>query len=543
MTDEGRTWRDGRARSIAAMLDAARPRTNRRFEGLAKRLAARDLGAKPVGQLSGIEITGVTADSRAVGPGLVFVAIPGGRADGHAFVPAAVRSGAAAVVVEHPLHDIAVPQLVVTSSRRALAETAAWWFDDPSRQLAVIGITGTDGKTTTSLLAGAALESAGVPAGLIGTVATQIGGVREMNLDHSTTPEAPLLQRSLRAMVDAGDRAAIIETTSHGLAMDRVAAIDYDVAILTNLTHEHLELHGTFEAYRAAKVSLFERLARTSAHPDKTTFEWPRTGIVNVDDPSAAAFVEATRAADARLLTYGASPQADVRLMDVIDASDGIHVAYELEGQAAVVRLRLSGHFNAYNALAVVALGHVMNLDAEAVRNGLEGLAGVPGRMERVDLGQPFTVIVDYAHSPASLGLVLDELGPIATARGGGLIAVFGSAGERDHNKRPMMGRIAAERCRIVVVTDEDPRGEDRLQILAEIAGGARETATQPEAVLEISDRAEAIRAAFARARPGDIVVLAGKGHETTIEYGDHQLAWNERSEAERALVELGFRS
>ena len=537
MTDEGRPG------SIAEMLDAARPRADRRLHGLSERFTARDLGARMVGQVSGIEVRGVTADSRAIRAGSLFVAIPGTRSDGHAFVPAAVASGAAAVVVERQLPDIGVPQFVVTSSRRALAEAAAWWFDDPSRQLAVIGITGTDGKTTTSLLAAAALEAAGIPAGLIGTVATQLGGVREMNVDHSTTPEAPLLQRSLRAMVDAGDWAAILETTSHGLAMERVAAIDYDVAILTNLSHEHLELHGSFEAYRAAKLSLFERLALTSAHPAKAMFAWPRAGIVNADDASAAAFVEATRAAGARLVTYGADPQADVRLTDVVDASDGLHVAYELEGRGTVVRLRLTGHFNAHNALAVVALGHAMNVDAEAVRKGLEGLAGVPGRMERVDLGQPFTVIVDYAHSPASLGLVLDELGPIAAARGGALIAVFGSAGERDRDKRPMMGRIAAERCRIVIATDEDPRGEDRHAILAEIASGARHSTTRPEAFLQIADRSEAIRTAFSRARPGDIVVLAGKGHETTIEYADHQLAWNERSEAERALGELGFRS
>ena len=356
--------REGRSGSIAAMLDAARPRADLRLESLAERFAERDLGARTVGSVSGIEVRSVTADSRAVDAGSLFVAISGDRADGHAFAPAAVRAGAAAVVVERPLPDIAVPQLVVNSSRRALAEAAAWWFDDPSRQLAVIGITGTDGKTTTSLMAAAALESAGIPAGLIGTVATHVGGVREMNVDHSTTPEAPLLQRSLRAMVDAGDRAAILETTSHGLAMERVAAVDYDVAILTNLTHEHLELHGSFDAYREAKVSLFERLAPTSAHPAKGIFAWPRTGIVNADDPWAAAFVGATRAADARLVTYGANPEADIRLMDIVDASDGLHVAYELEGHGAVVRLRLAGHFNAHNALAVVALGHAMHVDA-----------------------------------------------------------------------------------------------------------------------------------------------------------------------------------
>src|SRR5439155_248861 len=273
----------------------------------------------------------------------------GQHVDGHDYVGAAAAAGAAAAIVERPLPGEALPQLVVGRSARALATAAAWWDREPSHELAIVGITGTDGKTTTSFLAAAGLEAAGIATGLVGTVDVRVGPAHEPNPAHVTTPEAPELQGLLRAMVSAGDAAAVVETTSHGLALDRVAEVAYDAAILTNLTHEHLELHGSFEAYRAAKLSLFERLAA----------------------------------------------------------------------------------------------------------------------------GQPFGVVIDYAHSPASLEKVLDLLAPIAAARGGGLIAVFGSAGERDTDKRPMMGRIAGDRCRLVVVTDEDPRGEDREAILDDIARGA----------------------------------------------------------------------
>lgn len=539
---------DARAGSIAELLRNARPRSDVRLRGLVERLAALPGGVATAGSPDA-PMRGVSADSRDVADGFVFVAIRGERADGHDFVPAAIHQGAAAIVVERRLPDVDVPQLVVTSSRRALAEAAAWWFDDPSQRLGVIGITGTDGKTTTSLLAAAALAAADVPAGLVGTVATQIGGVREMNAMHSTTPEAPAIQRALRAMVDAGDRAAILETTSHGLAMDRVAAVDYDIAILTNLTHEHLDLHGSFEAYRDAKLSLFERLEVTPAHPAKTGAGWPRTGIVNADDPSADMFVEATRSGGARVLTYSANPGR--RRADVVSRSNvvdrpghGIRLSYDGPSGSGVVRSPLSGGFNINNLLAVLALGEALGLDAAAVRHGLESVAAIPGRMERIVAGQPFEVMVDYAHTPASLRTVLSELRRHARASGGGLIAVFGSAGERDTQKRSDMGQIAGQMCRIVVLTDEDPRGEARDAILAEIAAGATGAGKERgRDLFLIPDRRAAIREAMARARAGDIVILAGKGHETTIEYADHALPWNERAEAERALAELGFRS
>jgi UDP-N-acetylmuramoyl-L-alanyl-D-glutamate--2,6-diaminopimelate ligase len=342
-------------------------------------------------------------------------------------------------------------------------------------------------------------------------------------------------------MVLAGDRAAVVETTSHGLAQERVAGIAYDIAIVTNLSHEHLEFHGSFEAYRAAKVSLFERLAEGPGHPAEPGVGWPRTGIVNADDPAAEAFAGATRSAGARLLTYGRATGADIRLLSVAEEEGRLRVDYATDDGPGTLRLRLAGRFNAHNALAVVALGRALGLDASAVRGGMEALPAVPGRMERIEAGQPFTVVVDYAHSPASLTLVLDELGA-ALGPGRGLIAVFGSAGERDVEKRPMMGRIAAERCRLVVVTDEDPRGEDPEAILREIGAGAVAAGrTIGKDLFLIADRRMAIREALAAARPGDSVLLAGKGHEATILYADHAEPWDEAAEARSALAELGY--
>ena len=473
-----------------------------------------------------------THDSRTVQRGGVFVAIEGERADGHDHAPEAVDRGAGTLVVERALPELDVPQLVVEGSRRVLASAAAWWYGDPSRDLTVVGITGTDGKTTTSYLAVAAREAAGKRPGMIGTIATRIGGRTYAHEVHATTPEAPELQATLRAMVDAGDEVAVVETTSHGLALDRVAAIDYDVAILTNLTHEHLELHGTWEAYRDAKLSLFSRLRG----PDGV-------GIINLDDPSAGVFIGATREVGARAITYGTEAAADLRATAVREDGRGLHASIETPDGPAALDLRLAGRFNVLNALAVVGLGRALGLEGAAVLRGVADLERVPGRMERVEQGQPFGVVVDFAHSPASLQTVLDLLAPTAAARGGSLIAVFGSAGERDTAKRPQMGRIAGERCRLVVVTDEDPRGEDREAILDAIARGA-ETAGKRRGhdLLLIPDRRAAIEAAFEAARGGDIVLLAGKGHERSIIGPDGEQPWDELAVARDALESLGHR-
>jgi UDP-N-acetylmuramoyl-L-alanyl-D-glutamate--2,6-diaminopimelate ligase len=343
-------------------------------------------------------------------------------------------------------------------------------------------------------------------------------------------------------MVMRGNQAAVVETTSHGLAADRVRGIAYDAAVLTNLSHEHLEFHGSWEAYRDAKLSLFERLSVTSRNPAKEAPAWPKVAIVNADDPLAGHFIGVAQEAGARILTYGTDSSADVRATRSEEDSRGLVVAYSAPSGSGRLELRLAGRFNVHNALAVVALGEALGLDAGAIRTGLESVEGVPGRMERIDAGQPFGVVIDYAHSPASLEAVLDLLAPLAAARGGGLICVFGSAGERDLGKRPMMGRIAGERCRLVVATDEDPRGEDREAILQQIAAGAEAVGKQRDRDLFlIADRRAAIAAAFERARPGDLVLLAGKGHEQSIVGPDGPIAYDEKSTALDALAALGF--
>jgi UDP-N-acetylmuramoyl-L-alanyl-D-glutamate--2,6-diaminopimelate ligase len=537
-------------RSIASLLAREEPGP-RPLGGLVDRLAAAGIlhgareGGRAIGPAALAEVIahGVSDDSRAVTQGAIFVAVPGLHVDGHDFVRQAASAGAAVAIVEHPVDEVDLPQLVVDRSAAALADAATWWFGDPTRGLPVVGITGTDGKTTTSFLAAAALERAGLSPGLLGTVATRIGSTREANPEHLTTPGTIALQRALRAMVSAGNDVAIVETTSHGLAADRVRGIAYDVAILTNLTHEHLEFHGSWEAYRDAKLSLFERLALGDANPAKP---WSRgtlrkAAIVNADDPTAGAFVGVAQEAGARIVTYGTDPAADVRATHVEEDTRGLRILLDGPTGPAALTLRLTGRFNVHNALAVVALGTVLDLDPAAVRDGMAGLAGVPGRMERLDAGQPFGVVVDYAHSPASLEKVLGLLAPLAAARGGELVAVFGSAGERDVEKRRMMGRIAGRLARLVVATNEDPRGEDPLAILDEIARGAEDAGRQRDRdLLLIPDRRAAIEAAFERAHPGDIVLLAGKGHEQSIIGPDGPIPWDERAVAIEVLASMG---
>jgi UDP-N-acetylmuramoyl-L-alanyl-D-glutamate--2,6-diaminopimelate ligase len=542
----------GEPTPVEWLIDAAAPREPKALGGLMARLDAAALirGARVADApadpdaLAEIGVTGVAEDSREVREGTLFVAVPGFHVDGHDFVARAAAAGAAAALVERPVAGTTLPQLVVAGTRPALARAAGWWCGDPSRALGVVGITGTDGKTTTSFLAVAALEAAGLSTGLIGTVETKVGRTRERHEAHVTTPGAPDLQATLRAMAANGNEAVVLETTSHALELERVAGIAYDAAVFTNLTHEHLELHGTFERYRAAKLRLFEALATGSDNPAKIIVgrPWPKLAVINRDDASAEWFEAAARDAGATVLGYGTDPTADVRATRVEEDASRLRIRFTAPSGEGTLELRLAGRFNVHNALAVVALGEGLGLDPVVVRGGLEAVPGVPGRMERIEAGQPFGVIVDYAHSPASLEGVLDLLAPIASARGGGLIAVFGSGGERDTAKRAVMGRIAGERCRLVVATDEDPRGEDRHAIVEEIVRGAEAAGRRRgEDVLGIADRRAAIAEAFERARPGDVVLLAGKGHEPTILYADHAIPWDEAAVARQTLAAMGW--
>jgi UDP-N-acetylmuramoyl-L-alanyl-D-glutamate--2,6-diaminopimelate ligase len=538
---------------VEAAIAAAEPGEPRRLGALLGRLDAAGLlrGARRddlpigVGGVGDVLVRGVVEDSRAVRDGTLFVAVPGFHVDGIQYVGQAADNGAAAAIVERAVPGTPLPQVVVTGARTALAHASTWWYDDPSHRLGVVGITGTDGKTTTSFLAVAALEAAGLSTGLVGTVETKVGDARERHEAHVTTPAAPELQATLAAMAAAGNAAAVLETTSHALALDRVVGVAYDAAIFTNLTHEHLELHGSFEAYRAAKLRLFASLAPADANPVKTVDgrAWPKLAVINRDDPTAPWFEATAREAGAAVLTYGTAQPADVRATAIEEDARRLRIRYDAPSGEASLELRLAGRFNVLNALAVVALGEGLGLDPDAVRTGLERVTGVPGRMQRIDAGQPFGVIVDYAHSPASLAGVLELLAPLAAARGGGLVVVFGSAGERDTAKRAQMGRIAGERSRLVIATDEDPRGEDPAAIVDEIVRGAESAGRRRGVdVLGIPDRRAAIEAAFERARPGDIVLLAGKGHEPTILYADHALPWDEARVARETLAAMGWR-
>ncbi len=494
-------------------------------------------GPRPADAANVIKISGVRDDSRKVEPGDLFVAVKGLRVDGHDFVGEAVERGAAAVAVENPVAGLPVPQLIVDRGAASLASAAAWWYGDPSRELLTVGVTGTNGKTTTSFLAAAGLAGAGIATGLIGTVGIRVGKQLIRNEEPNTTPAALDLQRILREMVLAGEQAVVIETSSHGLAADRVASVDYDAAIFTNLSHEHLDFHGTFDAYRWAKVSLFERL------PQHAKSGRPGVGVINADDAHANSFIDATRGAKALPVTYGTRLEADVRLRDLVAKPRGSRVEVQVGRTSRTLKLRLPGTFNAHNAMAVFGLAHGLGLDLDAVSAALEAVTGVPGRMERVDLGQSFMVVIDYAHTPGALDAVLRELELLA-GPGRGVISVFGASGERDVGKRPLMGEAAAKRSRVVIVTEDDSRGESPKQIYEAIAAGAESAGKRRDHDLfVIGDRREAIGEAFRRAQPGDIVLLAGKGHETWNMGPSGPEAWSEHGVAEAQLVSGGFAS
>jgi len=510
---------------------------------LVSRLESRDILRSVLAgssALAGIEVLGVTHDSRQVRPGWVFVAIPGEHHDGHDHAPAAVAAGAAALIMERAQPIPGVPQVLVGAPRRALAAAAAWFEHDPSHALGIVGITGTDGKTTTAYLIRSMLEAAGLRTGLLGTIDVIAGGRSLGNPGRATTPEAPELQAHLRQMRDAGDRWAVVESTSHGLAQERVGEVAYDVAVHTNVTHEHLEFHKTPAAYRAAKRRLFERLAIGPANPDKGH---GKHAVINLDDPFSDLFLTAAQDAGATIHGYGADPAgvATIRALTVRERQ-GIEMDVRTPRWEERVHIQLAGRFNVHNALAAIGVGEALGLDPGAMRAGLAGLERVPGRMESVDLGQPFQVIVDYAHTPEALAKALDALAPLALVGGGRLICVFGSAGDRDVAKRPMMGRVAGERCRVVVVTDEDPRSEGSEAILDAIAVGAERTGrVRGRDLLLIPDRATAIATAIGEARPGDVVVLAGKGHERSIEMATGPMPWDEAAAARAALLDLGY--
>jgi UDP-N-acetylmuramoyl-L-alanyl-D-glutamate--2,6-diaminopimelate ligase len=477
-----------------------------------------------------IDVTGVAYDSRAVAPGNIFVAVDGFHVDGADYAPSAVRNGAVAVVAGKDVPGIPseVPVIVVKNTRVALAQLAAELAGHPARKLTVVGITGTDGKTTTSTMIGAAWSVAGIRAATSTTVEFRMAGEVIANAPREdmpgTTREAPDVQERLQQCLDAGCTHVALETSSHGLELDRVTGVDYVGAVYTRITSEHLDVHGSQEAYIAAKAKL---LALLDLGRDPFA-------VFNYDDPNTQGAL--IRGAPNRRFTYSAAgaAQADLRATAVASDANRTHFIAQTPWGNTEITLQIPGSFNVSNALAAVAAAVQSGASLDNAAQGISQLDAVNGRMERVDVGQPFNVIVDYAHTSDSLEKVLRELRPITE---GTLWVVFGSAGERDLEKRPRMGQAAAQLADQIVITDEDPRDEDRNEILEQIARGAEAGgARRGDNLMLIADRPLAVDYVISRAQPGDTVLLAGKGHEKSILMGDGPMPYLERDEAERAL-------
>ena len=465
------------------------------------------------------EVSEITMDSRQAKVGSLFVAVPGLRSDGHAFAEQAVKNGACAVVGQRELSLPAhVAQVVVPDSRKALALLCAAFYGFPGRHLRVIGVTGTDGKTTTSSLVGAILEAAGRKTGIITTVSAKIGDQSIDTGRHTTTPDAPDVQRYLAQMVAAEAEYAVLETTSHGLHQDRTLGCEYDVAVVTNVTHEHLDYHRTYEQYLATKGKLFEQL--NSFRKEGV----PKVSVTNADDRSFPYL----RGFPADIsLSYGMQPSADVFARSLSASASGIVMAIHTPKGDLEVQSPLLGKFNAYNILAAAATAVSQEIPFEAIRAGVLSVKGVPGRMESIDCGQDFAVVVDFAHTPGSIE---QALGLARTLAGGRVIVVFGCAGLRDREKRPLMGEMAGRLADLTVVTAEDPRTEDLNAIMDQIAAGLQK-AGRRESVdyWKIADRAEAIRFALRTARSGDLVIVTGKGHEKSMCFGETEYPWSDQ--------------
>ncbi len=479
------------------------------------------------------EISALAYDSRKVVPGGLFVAVPGTHTDGRRFLGEAAQRGAVVALGEAPgmpTSALPLPYIEVRDVRTALANLACTFYGYPARQLCTIGITGTDGKTTTSNLISAIFESAGRPTGLMTTANFKIRGQEWENATRQSTLEALEVQQLLRRMLDAGVSHAVIESTSHGLELRRVHGCEFDVGVVTNITHEHLDFHKTIEGYRRAKARLFEML---DPQRDKGLGCRP-VAILNRDDSSYEILKPYCRVP---ILDYGVDTPAAVRAVDMQLQADCTRFRAVLPEAEIAIETRLVGRFNVSNCLAAIATAYSQGIAPADIARGLASVAGVTGRMERIDEGQSFTVIVDYAHTPDSLEKVLAILRPLTAGK---LMVVFGSAGERDVQKRPIMGRIAAQMADFFVITDEDPREEEREKILDEIAQGAEAVGKRRgKDFLCIADRTEAIARAFAQAKAGDTILLAGKGHEQSIIIGREKFPWDDRRVAREQLRQL----
>lgn len=467
-------------------------------------------------------VTGIASDSRCVQPGDLFIAYRGFEADGHDFIQPALVSGAVAVVFDDPRHEITVegvPWARVRDARRACAELADAWFDQPSTELLLAGVTGTNGKTTTTFFVESILNAAGKRGAVLGTLG--YGPMHARVEAPRTTPDAIELQGWLRRMADDGVDGVAMEVSSHSLVLSRPWRCAFDAVVFTNLSQDHLDFHPDIESYLEAKLRLFREYA---ADPRKET-----VGAVNLDDEFGPQMVAG---ATCPVVGYGLGPEAGVRALDVEMTATGSRFALALPGARVSVELVLPGIFNVYNALAAAAAAHIMGIEAGAIARGLSSMTAVPGRFEPVDAGQPFTIIVDYAHTPQALENVLRVARQLEPRR---LICVFGCGGDRDPDKRPRMGRIATELADLTIVTSDNPRSEEPEAIIAAIIAGA----VAGRYVVE-PDRRAAIARALEEAEPGDLVLIAGKGHESYQIFADRTIDFDDRKVARELAAEIG---
>ncbi|WP_438446311.1 UDP-N-acetylmuramoyl-L-alanyl-D-glutamate--2,6-diaminopimelate ligase [Gorillibacterium sp. sgz5001074] len=470
-----------------------------------------------------VEITGIQSDSRQAGPGDLFICVRGFKVDGHRFADKAVEQGAVALVVEERL-PLDVPMLVVKDARFAMSVIANHFYGYPSHDMKVIGVTGTNGKTTTTYMLEKILNDCGFRTGLMGTVRMRIGD--EIFPTENTTQEALDLQRNFRRMADVGTQYCIMEVSSHALDLGRVKSTRFRSALFTNLTQDHLDYHKTMEEYRAAKGLFFSRLGNgIASSPEERSY-----ALLNADDPASVYYAKQSAV---ETLTYGIENDADVRAADIRITAKGTRFRLTAYAGETDVHLKLVGKFNVYNALGAVAVALLEGVSLEQVKESLEAMPPVEGRMETVDEGQDFLVLVDYAHTPDGLENALAAVKEVAEGR---VITVFGCGGDRDRTKRPKMGRIAALYSDYVFITSDNPRSEDPEAILSDIEPGVTDAGLTRERYAMIADRRTAIQKAIEMASPKDVVLIAGKGHETYQLVKGATLHFDDREEARIAL-------
>jgi UDP-N-acetylmuramoyl-L-alanyl-D-glutamate--2,6-diaminopimelate ligase len=492
---------------------------------LLKRVAEKDAE-----KATDAEVTGISFNSNTTAEGDLFVAVPGSEADGHDFIADAARNGAVAVIGERSPAEIPCPVAYfrVDDSRHALALLAQQFFGNPSREALTVGVTGTNGKTSTVIMTGAVLEQGGYPACMLNTLGYRVGA--HVHPASQTTPDPVLIARMMREAVDTNHAASVIEVSSHALDQDRIDGIDFDVAVFTNLTQDHLDYHGDMEQYFLAKLKLFQLLDV----PGSKSRE--RVAVLNAHDPASERIANSVRA---KKLFYGKTEECDVRATDV--AVERERTVFELLalGKSCNVALRLTGEHNVLNALAAACVGTHLGLPIGTIVEGLESVGTVPGRFEGVPCGQPFAVVVDYAHTDDGLRNLIIAARAVTSGK---IIVVFGCGGDRDRTKRPKMGQVAATLADYVIITSDNPRSEDPAEIVRETEQGVIAAGKQRGAEYDtVVDRRDAIERAISLASDGDLVLIAGKGHETQQIFADRTVEFDDRVVAKEILEEKGW--